>query len=71
MTYLILFFGAQVPEVYGPQIAPPLSPEQSEQHIVWLQNALVSGGGPLFDDGSLQDGRFAPLKGDFRKNFGL
>ena len=38
----------------APLIAPPLTPAQLEQHSLWLQGALVNGGGPLFDDGSLQ-----------------
>jgi Adaptin C-terminal domain len=38
----------------GPLIAPPLTPQQLEQHTLWLQGALTSGGGPLYDDGNLQ-----------------
>ena len=35
-------------------IAPPLTPQQLEQHSLWLQGALISGGGPLYDDSNLQ-----------------
>ena len=46
---------AVIPEVVqSPKFAQPLTPNQIEQHTVWLHGALAAGGGPLFDDGSLQ-----------------
>lgn len=42
------------PVLSGPLIAPPLTPQQLEQHSLWLQGALIAGGGPLYDDGNLQ-----------------
>lgn len=50
-------FGAPgvIPEIVKSiKVALPLTPNQSEQHTVWLQGALAAGGGPLFDDGTLQ-----------------
>ena len=45
---------APLPIMLGARIAPSLTLEQLEQHAVWMQGALVTGGGPLYDDGVLQ-----------------
>ena len=45
---------APIPIMLGPRVAPSLTPEQLEQHSLWIQGALISGGGPLYDDGVLQ-----------------
>jgi hypothetical protein len=34
--------------------AAPLTPAQAAQHGEWLQSARINGGGPLYDDGSVQ-----------------
>lgn len=34
--------------------APPLTPEQENQHKIWLQTSILSSGGPLYDDGLVQ-----------------
>ena len=36
------------------KVAAPFTPEQEAQHRAWLQASLLSGGGPLYDDGILQ-----------------
>ena len=49
------FSAPVIPElIQGPKLAPPLTPGQIEQHTLWLQVALMSSGGPLYDDGSMQ-----------------
>ena len=45
---------APMPIMLGPRVAPSLTLEQLEQHAVWIQGALIAGGGPLYDDGVLQ-----------------
>jgi hypothetical protein len=50
------FGGSPAPVIThsAPKIAPPLSAAQINQHKLWLTAALASGGGPVYDDGSLQ-----------------
>ena len=48
-------FGVAAPSAPAPVAsAPPLTPSQVAQHRTWFMNALAVGGGPLYDDGSLQ-----------------
>lgn len=47
-------FLLEAPAAPTPKVAPPLSPAQVAQHKLWLVNAMSAGGGPLYDDGTLQ-----------------
>lgn len=45
------------------KVAPPFTPEQEAQHRNWLQASILSGGGPLYDDGVLQIAAKLEVKG--------
>jgi len=49
-------FGSSTSTDSPPKVktAPPLSNEQVAQHRRWLMAAVAAGGGPLYDDGTLQ-----------------
>lgn len=46
-------FGA-APAPAGGKIAPPLTPQQIDQHNRWFFAALAASGGPIYDDGAIQ-----------------
>lgn len=45
------------------KVAPPFTPEQEAQHRQWFKASILSGGGPLYDDGVLQIATKLEVKG--------
>lgn len=48
------FGSSPAPAAGGPKIAPPLTPQQIDQHNRWWFAALAANGGPIYDDGTIQ-----------------